>query len=74
MSTIGNPIFNWGAPCLEQELIRWEDVIDDNFRVNKTENEVKTALIRGWIADKVPRVPSTCISISGQGMNGKTMS
>ena len=52
MPTVGNPIFNWSAPCLEQELIRWEDVVDDNFRVNKTENEVKAALIRGWIGDK----------------------
>ena len=52
MPSIGNPIFNWSAPCLEQELIRWEDVVDDNFRVNKTENEFKAALIRGWIGDK----------------------
>ena len=52
MPTVGNPIFNWSAPCLEQELIRWEDIVDDNFRVNKTENEVKAALIRGWIGDK----------------------
>ena len=52
MPTVGNPIFNWSAFCLEQELIRWEDVVDDNFRVNKTENEVKAAIIRGWIGDK----------------------
>ena len=52
MPTIGNPIFNWSATFLEQELIRWEDVVDDNFRVNKTENELKAALIRGWIGDK----------------------
>ena len=52
MLTIGNPIFKWSAPCLEQGLIRWEDVVDDNFRVNKTENEFKAALIRGWIGDK----------------------
>ena len=51
MPTIGNPVFNWSAPCLEQELIRWDDVVDD-FRVNKTENEFKAALIRGWIGDK----------------------
>ena len=36
MPTIGNPIFNWDAACLEEELIRWEDAVDDNFRVNKT--------------------------------------
>ena len=68
MPTIGNPIFNWSAPCLEQELIRWEDVVDDNFRVNKTQNKFKAPLIRAWIGD------STCISISGQEKNGKTMS
>ena len=70
MPTIGDSIFNWSAPCLEEELIRWEDVVDDNFRVNITENEVKAAFIRGWIGDKVP---STYISISGQRKNGKTM-
>ena len=52
MPTIGNHIFNCSAPCLEQELIRWEGVVDGNFRVNKTENEFKAALIRGWIGDK----------------------
>ena len=52
MPTIENPIFNWHASCLEQEVIRWEDVVYDSFRVNKTENEFKAALIRGWIGDK----------------------
>ena len=47
MPTIGNLIFKWNAPCLEQELIRLEDVVDDNFRVNKAENEFKAAIIRG---------------------------
>ena len=54
MPTIGNPIFNWDAACLEQELIRWEDVVDHNFRVNKTENEFKASLITGWIGNKGP--------------------
>ena len=70
MPTIGNPIFNWSAPCLEQELIRWEDVVDDNFRVNKTENEFKAALSEDGLET---RVPSTYISISGEGKNAKTM-
>ena len=52
MPTVGNPIFNWDAAYLEQELIRLEDVADDNFRVNKTKNEYKTTLIRGCIGDK----------------------
>ena len=52
MPTIGNPIFDWNALCLEQELIRLEDVVDDSFRLNKTENEFKAALIRGWVHDK----------------------
>ena len=52
MSTIGNPILNWNVPCPEQDFIWWEDVVYDNFRVNKTENEFKAALIRGWIGDK----------------------
>ena len=51
MPTVGNPIFNWDPACLEHELIKWE-FLDDNFRVNKTENEFKAALIRGWIGDK----------------------
>ena len=70
MPTIQNPIFNWNAPCLELELIRWENVVDDNVRVNNTENEFKAALIKGWIGD---RVLITYISINGQGMNGKAI-
>ena len=52
MPMIGNPIFNVNVSCLEQDLIRWEDIVDDNFRVNKTENEYNATLIRGWIGDK----------------------
>ena len=52
MPTVGKPIFNWNAPCLEQEHIRWKDVVDNNFRVNKTEKKFKAALIRGLIGDK----------------------
>ena len=52
MPKVGNSILNWDAACLEQELIRWEDVVDDNFRVNKTKNEFKVACIIGWIGDK----------------------
>ena len=52
MPIIGNPIFNWDAACLEQKFIRWEDVVNDNFRINKTENGFKTAFITGWISDK----------------------
>ena len=33
-------------------FLRWEDVADDKLRVNKTENEYKAALIRGWIGGK----------------------
>ena len=52
MPMMGSPIFNWYAACLEQELISWEYVVDDNFTVNKTEkNEFKAAIIRGWIGD-----------------------
>ena len=51
MSIVGNPIFSWDALCLKQELARWKDIVDDNFRVIKTENEYKAALIRGWIGD-----------------------
>ena len=51
MPTIGNPFYNWNVACLE-ELIRWEDVADDNLRMYKTEDEFKAALIRGWIGDK----------------------
>ena len=46
MLTIGNPIFNWNAACLEQELTTWKDVVDDNFRVNKTGNEFEVVLMK----------------------------
>ena len=52
MPIIGNPVFNWSAPCLEQELIRWEDVADDNCQSKQNRNEFKAALIRGLIGDK----------------------
>ena len=52
MPTIGNPIFNWNAPCLEQQLIRPEDGVDDSFRVNNADNDFKAALIRSWIGVK----------------------
>ena len=57
MPITGNPIFKWDAACLEQELIMWEDVVDDNFRVNKTEDEFKAAIITGWIEDKGTQYP-----------------
>ena len=28
MPKVGTPEFNWEAPCLEQELIRWESVVE----------------------------------------------
>ena len=53
MPKVGTPEFNWEAPCLEQELIRWESVVEDNWKVNNTTDEgVKAAYIRGWIGDK----------------------
>ena len=51
MPTLGNPIYNWDAPCQEQELIRWKSVVEDNFKINKTANDDKAAFIRGWIGD-----------------------
>ena len=49
MPTLGNPIFNWDAPCQEQKLIRWKSVVEDNFKINKTTNADKASFIRGWI-------------------------
>ena len=44
MPNSGNPIFNWDAPCQEQELIRWKSVIEDNFKIDKTENVLFEAI------------------------------
>ena len=52
MPTTGKPEFNWDAPCLEQELIRWESVALDNLKINKTGEDHKAAWIRGWIGGK----------------------
>ena len=53
MPKVGTPEFNWEAPCLEQELIRCESVVEDNWKVNNTTDEgVKAAYIGGWIDDK----------------------
>ena len=40
MPNVGNLIFKWDAPCLEQELIRWKSVTEGNFKVNTTANKL----------------------------------
>ena len=36
MPTTGKPEFNWDAPCVEEELIRWQSIALDNLKINKT--------------------------------------
>ena len=34
MATLGNSEFNWKAPYLEQEYIRWNNIVKESFEVN----------------------------------------
>ena len=45
MPTLGNPIYNWDAPCQEQELIRWKSVVEDNFKIIKQQMMIKQLLL-----------------------------
>ena len=49
MPTLGNPHFNWNAPNLKHEYIRWNSIVKDNFKVNETKETHKASHIRGWI-------------------------
>ena len=52
MSNIGNPDFNWSAPSLEKEFIRFKRVARNNFIAHKTTNkEQQGSFLRGWIGD-----------------------
>ena len=52
MSKIGNPDFNWSAPSLEKEFIRFKRVARNNFIAHKTTNkEQQGSFLRGWIGD-----------------------
>ena len=45
-------MFNWNAPCLEQEYIRWYNTVQDNFIVHETKEAHKASYIRGWIGNQ----------------------
>ena len=52
MSKIGNLDFNWSAPSLEKEFIRFKRVARNNFIAHKTTNrEQQGSFLRGWIGD-----------------------
>ena len=52
MSEIGSPDFNWSAPSLENEFIRFKRVVRNNFTAHKTTNkEQQGSFLRGWIGD-----------------------
>ena len=35
MPTLGKPELNWNAACLKQEYIKWDNIVNDNFKVNE---------------------------------------
>ena len=52
MSKIGNPDFNWSAPLLENEFIRFKRVARNNFIAHKTTSrEQQGSFLRGCIGD-----------------------
>ena len=49
MSKIGNPDFNWSAPSLEKEFIRFKRVARNNLLyINQ---QIEGSFLRGWIGD-----------------------
>ena len=44
MSKIGNPDFNWSAPSLEKEFIRFKRVARNNFIAHKQQIENNRAV------------------------------
>ena len=52
MPILGNPLCNWNTPCLEQEYIRWYNIVQDNFIVHETKEAHKASYRRGWIGDQ----------------------
>ena len=52
MSKIGNPAFNWSAPSLEKEFIKFKRVARNNIIAHKTTNkEQHGSFLREWIGD-----------------------
>ena len=53
MPKIGEPEFNWDAPCLASEYDRWMVCIDMNFIVQKEkEDKIMPCYIYGSIGQK----------------------
>ena len=59
--TLGNAIVNWDAPCHEQELIRWKLVVEDNFKINKTANNLSEDIAQ---TDSIDIFPDTSGNIN----------
>ena len=52
MPTLVKPEFKRNASCLEEEYIRWNKVVKDNFLVHETKGACKASYIMGWKGDK----------------------
>ena len=53
MPKIGEPDFNWDAPCLAREYDRWMVCIEMNFIAHKEKDgKIMASYIYGWIGQK----------------------
>ena len=53
MPKIGEPEFNWDAPCLAREYDRWMVYIEMNFFAHKEKDDkIMASYIYGWIGQK----------------------
>ena len=53
MPKIGEPDFNWDAPCLAREYDRWMVCIEMNFFAHKEKDDkIMASYIYGWIGQK----------------------
>ena len=61
MPTLENPLYDWDAPCQEQELIRWKLVVEDNFKIHTTANKLFEGIA---LTDSIDFFPESSGNIS----------
>ena len=68
MLILSNPLFDLNAPCLEQEYIRWDSVVQVSLLVYEAKEAHKASYVRGWIGDQGTKY---LINMNGKKVSGK---
>ena len=57
MSILGQPKFNWEAPCREAEFLRWEETAHINFEGNgNNDTKRQAAFMLDWLGQEGSRI------------------